>query len=264
MSVSISVFLFLPVVFWLSGIRGEGLLLLFSGMLLYYFRQLLNKPGIKNSLLCLFGFGFLFIIRSSFALSLLPALLAWWLTVSFGARPLKAFSGVYGLLALIVIAGTFMPPGYNVLRPVVERQQLFLALHGNTRFDLTPLHDNIGSFLAVAPEALVNTLLRPWPWEAKGALQWLVALENIIIWGLIVLCLARYRQYIQPVFRHPLAWVLLFVGLSNYLLIGYVVPFPGAIVRYRAMPELFLLCLLALIMSRPSSLNLSPPNGKYT
>ncbi|HSC36409.1 MAG TPA: hypothetical protein VLD19_01010, partial [Chitinophagaceae bacterium] len=253
-SLQLALFLFLPVVFWLSGIRGEGLLLLFSGILLYYFGQLLHQPGIKNSLLCLIGFGLLFIIRSNFAVSLLPALLAWWFTVRFGIKPLKAFAAVYGLLTLAIIASTLLPPQYNALRQVAERQQSFLALHGNTRFDLTPLHNNIGSFLAVAPEALVNTLLRPWPWEAKGALQWLVALENIIVWGLIAWCLARYRQYIKTVFQHPLAWVLLFAALSNYLFIGYVVPFPGAIVRYRAMPELFLLCLLALVMSRKHSL----------
>jgi hypothetical protein len=139
---------------------------------------------------------------------------------------------------------------------VAERQHDFLTLHGNTRFNLTPLKNTPGSFLVVAPEALVNTLLRPWPWEAKGALQWMVTVENIIVWALIVLCLARYRTAVIQVFHHPLAWVLLCVALSNYLFIGYIVPFPGAIVRYRVLPELLLLCLLGIScrMSRHQSI----------
>ena len=245
-SVSISVFLFLPALFWLSGIRAEGLLLLFTGALLYYFRQWITKPRLVNTFLCLISLAILFILRNSFALSLLPALAAWWLCVRFNTNPLKAFGGIYGGLVILLAISSFLPPPYSLLRPIVQRQQSFLSLHGNTRFNLTPLEYNISSFLLVAPEALVNTLLRPWPWEAKGALQWLVALENIVLWGLIIACLARYGKQLQNVFTHPLAWLLLFVALSNYLFIGYVVPFPGAIVRYRVLPELFLLCLLAL------------------
>jgi len=248
--VTISVFLFLPALFWLSGIRAEGFILLFSGILLYYFYQWITKPRIGNSLVCLACFGLLLILRNSFALMLVPALAAWWLSLRFRMGNGKAFGLVYGLLFLLVLVSSFLPPPYNVLRPVVQAQQSFFALHGNTRFNLTPLEYNMTSFLAVAPEALVNTLLRPWPWEAKGALQWLVALENIIVWVLIAVCITRYGKSLRNVFHQPLAWVLLCIALTSYLLIGFIVPFPGAIVRYRVLPELFLLCLLALSLSR--------------
>lgn len=246
----VSLFLFLPALFWLSGIRAEGLLLLFTGLLLYYFYRWITRPGIGNTLVCLLCFGLLFILRSNFALLLVPALVAWWLSLRFRMAAPKAFGLVYGLLFLLVLVSSFLPPPYNILRPVVQAQQSFFALHGNTRFDLTPLEYNMASFLAVAPEALVNTLLRPWPWEAKGALQWLVALENIIVWICIAVCIARGGKTIKLVFHQPLAWVLLCIALTGYLLIGFIVPFPGAIVRYRVLPELFLLCLLALSWSR--------------
>jgi len=249
-ALSISVFLFLPALFWLSGIRAEGLILLFTGLLLYYFSKWIARPRAGNALFCLACFGLLFILRNHFAVLLLPALLAWWLSVRFQIKQVKAFGIIYGVLAVAVVVSSFCPPPFNLLRPVVQAQQSFFALHGNTRFNLTPLEYNTGSFLLVAPEAFVNTLLRPWPWEAKGALQWLVALENGMVWVLIAVCLTRYRGSLSKVFHHPLAWALLCIALSGYLFIGYIVPFPGAIVRYRVLPELFVLCLLATAFSR--------------
>ncbi len=244
--ISVAVFLFLPLVFWLSGIRGDGLLLLFTGVLLYYFAQVLTRPRLVNITVCITSFALAAVIRGGFALSLLPALVAWALCARLRVNPLRAFGSIYILLAILFWGSSFLPSPYNPMHAVVQRQQSFFSLHGNTRFNLTPLQSNAGSFISVAPEALVNTLLRPWPWEAKGALQWLVALENILIWALIILCLTRYRKETMRLFNHPLSWVLLLTALCNYLLIGYVVPFPGAIVRYRAIPELFLLCLLAV------------------
>lgn len=259
--VRVSLFLFVPAVFWLSGIRAEGLILLSCGLLLYYFSRWLVRPRIGNTLLCLAAFAFLFILRDSFALSLLPALLAWWLSARFHVRSPKAFGWVYGLLIILFVAASFLPPPYNPLRYIVQKQQAFLSLQGNTRFNLTPLEYNIPSFLLIAPEAFINTLLRPWPWEAKGALQWLVALENIIVWISIAVVCTRYGARLKNLFLHPLAWALLCLALSNYLEIGYVVPFPGAIVRYRVLPELFLLCLLGLAWKKTSSTRSLTPGG---
>ncbi|HTQ28494.1 MAG TPA: hypothetical protein VMI35_10210, partial [Puia sp.] len=45
---------------------------------------------------------------------------------------------------------------------------------------------------------------------------------------------------------HPLMLCFLFYGISQILLIGFIVPFPGAIVRYKAIPELFIVTALTL------------------
>jgi hypothetical protein len=250
--VQAAIFLFPPLLFWLSGYRGDGLLLLFAGLLLYYFREALVRPRAKNILIVIISFIILFIVRNVFALVLLPVLAAWWISRRYSIKPWKVFTGIYTTAVLLVALSGVLPTAYQPLRKIAERQQAFFILPGNTRFNLTPLSDSPGSFLAVAPEALVNTLLRPWPWEAKGALQWLVAGENILLWALIILCLVRYHHNIKEVFTRPLAWVLLCAALTSYLLTGYIVPFPGAIVRYRAIPELFLLCLLAEVGGRKS------------
>jgi hypothetical protein len=46
--------------------------------------------------------------------------------------------------------------------------------------------------------------------------------------------------------KKPLNLFSLTFGIIFYIFIGYVIPFPGAIVRYKAIPELLLLCVLAI------------------
>jgi len=42
-------------------------------------------------------------------------------------------------------------------------------------------------------------------------------------------------------------FMLLVLGITTYIFIGYIVPFPGAIVRYKAIPALLILCSMASI-----------------
>jgi hypothetical protein len=48
------------------------------------------------------------------------------------------------------------------------------------------------------------------------------------------------------ILREPLILLMLFYGISQILVIGLIVPFPGAIVRYKAIPELLLVITLGL------------------
>ena len=88
-----------------------------------------------------------------------------------------------------------------------------------------------------------NTFLRPFPWEAKGALQLLAAAENIFILTLLIWLLLTIKNDYK-ILNRPFVWMLLFFSFSLYLFVGYTVPFPGAIIRYRIIPELLLLLLI--------------------
>jgi hypothetical protein len=48
---------------------------------------------------------------------------------------------------------------------------------------------------------------------------------------------------------------MLFYGCTQIILIGYVVPFPGALVRYKSIPEVFLLLSFALLLDEKRLLN---------
>lgn len=242
-------FLFPPALFWLSGIRAEGLLMLFTGILLYFFDQWIKHRQIKSGLLVMGSFGMAYIIRDGFAALLVPALLAWWLTIYLNMNAKKIFLFVY-MIAIAGIAGSsfLLPPEFNVLSVIASRQHDFFTLKGNTRFNLTPLNNNLASFIKVLPEALLNTFIRPFFGEAKGLLQWFAAIENISVLLFIALTIFTCKRNGTQNNTRPVVWALALAALFNYILIGYTVPFPGAAVRYKIIPELFLLsaCLMCL------------------
>ncbi len=238
------IFLFPPAVFWLSGYRSEGLIFLFTATFLYYFNKTLAMASLKSLLLMAVSMLALFVLRNGFAILMIPALFSWAWSVKRNAHPLKSFAMVYGLLLALAIASSLFLKEKNAFSLIVNRQHEFLQLKG-TRFTLTPLENNFTSFIKVLPQAAGNVFVRPYLWEAKGALQWMVAIENLVVVLLLLFSLLINRSRFLSSFTHPFALTLLLIVVTNYIVIGYTVPFPGAIVRYKIIPELLLLVLLA-------------------
>ncbi|WP_315814327.1 hypothetical protein [Paraflavitalea speifideaquila] len=248
------IFFFPPVVFWLSGIRTDGLIFLYLSLLLLHAFKWLHQHKKSSILYALLGLIGILILRDMLILLLLPALISWFVTITFNRKPLPVFAIVYSLSILLFFSTAYLPGVPNLPLVIVERQQEFLALKGNTRFQLDPLQPAVESFMNVLPQAVSNTFLRPFLWEAKGFLQLMAAVEIMLCWVLVALALIR-RDKTMPAFSTcPVCWVLLFFSVFLYLFLGYVVPFPGAIVRYKVIPELFLMALLLV--------QIRPPKGK--
>ena len=220
---------FIPsIVFWISSIRSDGLILFSLAVLLYYF----NAMRIKNRATYLFcaiiGMIGLLILRDELLLLILPALLAWWITSRFQLKAWKVFSLVYAITVIL-----FVVTGASSI--VSNRQHEFLELKG-TAFPLNSLEPTVSSFLSIFPQAAANGFLKPFPWEAKGILQFAMV-ADIIFFFMMASFATAYRKNLP---QHPLIWTGILFGLSTILLIGYTVPFPGAIVRYKVVPELIL------------------------
>lgn len=241
----IIIFLFLPTVFWLSGTRAEGMLLFFFGLTL---RGLGKRGAAKFSgssfAMIIAGLIGLLILRNEFALLLVVAMAGYFVAVSMRKRPLAGFLVVYAAAILIFFTSSLVLPGGGFPGAVAARQNEFFQLSG-TAFELDTLTASPGSFLAATPGALVNTLLRPYPWEAQGMPQLLASAETALFLIVFISCWLMRDGDWSSRLRHPLVLMLIVFASSMYLLIGYVVPFPGAIVRYRAVPELLLLCAAA-------------------
>lgn len=234
------IFLFPPIVFWLSGIRADGLIF---GLLALLFSQFYRwmKNGKRSALfLCGLAAGGIVIFRSPLLLLALPALLGWYLTVRRRRRPWPAFFTVYAGCGILFFASVLLP-GNGLPGTVIRRQQSFMELHGNTRYALDSLSPSFTGFIKVLPQAAGNTFLRPWPWEAKGMLQLLSALETGFLCVLLAAALVwpdpRRREYLS----RPLLVTFLFFSCTLYVFIGYSIPFPGAIVRYKSIGEMLLL-----------------------
>jgi hypothetical protein len=236
------IFFFPPLVFWLSGIRGDGMVLFFVALLLLHFRRWLynnNKWSILYFVLGVFG---IIIFRSQVLLLLIPALTAWYISVKFNRKPLATYCWVFATGALLFFATAWFSPQMNLPGVIAQRQHDFMELKG-TRFQLDTLQPTLGSFMRVLPQALSHTFVRPYIWEAQGALQLMTSAAIIIFWLMVIISIIKKDIYWKDLLCKPLILFSLSFGITLYIFIGYTIPFPGAIVRYKAIPELLLLAV---------------------
>jgi hypothetical protein len=199
---------------------------------------------VKHLALTVLGLTGLVIFRSPVLLVLLPGLAAWFIAERWRKKPLPVFAIIYGAGILLLFASVYVSPDTNMLTYIVHRQQEFFQLKGNTVFKLNALEPAAGSFINTLPQAFGNTFLRPFPWEARGALQWMAALETLLIF--LLMAAAIFMGSNRGWMGSPPVWLCIFFGLGMYLFIGYTVPFPGAIVRYKAIPELLFVLAIAM------------------
>ena len=234
---------FIPsVIFWCSGIRAEALILLSIVLLIYNGEAYARKTSARSLIGIFAGFILILLIRYQFLIVFLPAFFAYLISVKKQIYTPVYFIRIVGFSLFLFGLSLFLPPAYQLSRPVQQVQQNFLKLNGNTRYALDSLEPGPVSFIKILPQAIGNSLLRPYPWEGKTLLQSLSSVDVLLmIFGLFyfILCSNRKKQI-----SHPLYWIFLFYGLSLLILIGYTVPFPGAIVRYRSISFLFLFLLL--------------------
>jgi hypothetical protein len=239
-----AVFLVPPVVFWLSGLRADGLLFFAIMLAFREFNKLVSRPALKPVLIFLIALIMILILRSLVLILLVPAFTGWMIVKKTRWSAIRTFAAIYGTCIIIFLGTTLFLPGRNPATVIMDRQRAFFELEGNTRFPLDTLKPEALSFLQVLPQAANNTFLRPYPWEAKGLLQYASVLEVMLFFLLIFLFAFRRIPAWQRVLNHPFTLSLAFFAISLYLVTGYIVPFPGAIVRYKIIGELFLVSVM--------------------
>jgi hypothetical protein len=238
---------FIPTIsFWVSGIRAEGLILLFMALTIYYSVKWLIKPRASYAILTVIGLAGILGFRGVFLLAFIPGFVSWILTNILKRKPLYVFFIVYALAAIVFFGSAMISDKTSLPATVVSRQQEFFQLHAKTVLPLDSLRPSVQSFLKISPQAFSNSLLRPFIWEARGVLQVASAVGVLGFWIMFLLMLFWHeKNWIGSLVR-PISLLCLFYGFSLVLLIGFVVPFPGAIARYNSIPELFMIIAFAI------------------
>lgn len=241
--------LYVPaIVFWLSGIRKDGILFVALALTLFYFDKIVNKDKkmLKNAGFFFTALAILWLLRNFLVMCLLPALLAWSITKRFKAPATLTFLFTY-VFSLIIFFNLSRLPGLpDLAQEVANRQYGFFSLQGKTRLPLDSLYGTPSSYLHVLPQALNHSFFRPYLNESKGLLQLFSALDALLFFALFLGAVFFRKPRWQSALSDPLVLGCLFTSFFGYLIIGYIVPFPGAAVRYKIIFELLFLCVFAV------------------
>lgn len=116
-----------------------------------------------------------------------------------------------------------------------------------SRFELTPLEPSLWSFIRLSPEAIHNALFRPWFFQAGSMFEWAAAIESLFTLIFIMICLVLMRKVHGA--EANLLLMLFTYSVIMLLLIGWVTPVAGAIVRYRVPVYPLLLPAFLLILN---------------
>lgn len=228
-------FLLPSMIYFSSGIHKDGIVFLMLAILIYcVFFSLQEKYFTKKgSLLIFISLVLLFLIRHFIFIALVPALVAWIISVKLRQPVVRTFTIVYlvtGILFFTVGSITSIDPP----EIIVKKQTQYLKLPvSETQIDLTPLSPNFKSFAMNAPQALDHLLLRPYLWELPVRSMLPLNIELAIYQLLVLLFLFFRRKEANAANAGFLYFAILFT-LALFLLIGYIVPNLGSIIRYRS------------------------------
>lgn len=241
---ALSVYLLPSVLFWTSCIHREAALYMLLGFFFYSVDRRALKAAVVFFLLIAY-------FRSAVALTLIGALTVWW-WLSLPSRSLQKktlLAGGLGLLIFLVLAGPLL------LKGLANEQQSFQILTGNSRINLPVLNGTWGNFLHSLPAALFNGWLEPLPGAGGQKIYTAFSIELLLIWATVAFALVRRATVSRPVTPSPrdhFAVCCILFALSGMFIVGLIVPFVGAIVRYRSIYLPFLLApFLHLLCTTP-------------
>jgi len=189
--------------------------------------------------------------RPAIAVGLLPALAIW--TAAEGHIRRRTVLLMAAAFILLIAGLSFFYPDTLTLIPrtLSHRQQEYQSLTGSSRIDLPSLQPSWTSLWDVLPHALLNGLFQPLPGVGGQKVYLFFSLELLFVWIIAIAALAMtlLRRRNHPATSAgvttrplpPISSACLLLALPGMLLIGYIIPFVGAIVRYRSIYLPFLL-----------------------
>ncbi|UAY55454.1 hypothetical protein [Arachidicoccus terrestris] len=238
-------FFFPPFVFWTSGFHRDGLLVSALGFFLFNLQMFLSSRKVVNLLIAFASVGLMLFMRSFWGVSSLIVAIIWLTIINSRQKRIFIALSILFLIFLLFLFG-HASRCINILNSLVEKQQAFLSLHGNSELPMTRLSKEPMSFLMAFLDGMRNLLFKPSLNQiSKSPLYFLVFLENCFVE--LLFCGAIFysikKRIISPLSKVGNNMLLLLV-LINYSIIGVTVPFLGAIVRYKAPFEILLIMVL--------------------
>jgi hypothetical protein len=136
---------------------------------------------------------------------------------------------------LLVFTIDSVVPKIKPLEIITAKQTEYLKLDkAATQIELTALQPGFKSFASNAPQALNHAFLRPYLWELPVKSILPLSIELFFYEVLIVLMIFFRRRDWTADQKQFLFFAIFFI-ISTFLIIGYIVPNLGSLVRYRSL-----------------------------
>lgn len=243
-------FLLPSILFWNAGVLKEPFVMLGLGLLVYALFFPHKKLYILPALILILC------TKEYIFIAALPIIVAALISSYSQIKPWISYTAsILFFCALCALISEFT--SFNFWNIIQKKQAAFINVstlnNAKSQFDVTPLEPNLISILKNSPQAIINTLFRPFPSELKSPLYLLSFIENTLIWllGIYAILKANWKLIISnSIFWFSVSFVLLLA-----LMIGLTVDNSGSLVRYR-MPYLpFLLAIFVYILSQKKKEN---------
>ncbi len=200
-----------------------------------------GKLGAKAIVLGLLALSCIFLFRNYVLIALLPALFTAWLCKVMPLSKTLVVAGSYLLYGTVFFLSGVLSPSASLPEAVVKRKADFaMQATGATDLPMRELRPSVTGFASNTPQAINHGLLRPYLWEFSNRAVWLTALELLAYQLLFVAFIFLRRK--NGVALHVFNIYGLAFFLTMMLIIGYTIPNVGAIVRYRSLVWIFVLC----------------------
>lgn len=234
---------FLPsLLLYTSCVHKDGIIFLGLGIICYiFYRVMSNFTLIRFRYVSFFllAMAVIFLFRNYVIIALVPAMVTAVLCKLLPYKRRIVFLLTYTVFSCLFFLTSLS--SFNLPAAVVQRKADFDALPaGNTDLPMNELHPTIQSFVLNFPQAVNHYLFRPYLWEFPQPAVLLTAIE-LLIYQMMILAWLFFRKK-QPGPIHNFNIFALAFVFNMMLIIGYTIPNVGAIVRYRSIFWLFLLC----------------------
>jgi hypothetical protein len=244
LKILVTCFLLPSVLLYTSCVHKDGIVFICTGLISFIFYSFLeNKDSLRLKSLLIFMLALvtLFLFRNYVLVAMIPALFTAWLCKQLPYPKKKVIGVSYSIYALLFFLSSYIHPSLSLPGAVIKRKADFAAVGAaNTNIAMNELYPTIKSFLLNLPQALNHSLFRPYLWEFSSPGIILTALELLAYEMLFIAYIFFRNRKVSVVNFYNVYGFAFFVTMM--LIIGYTIPNLGAIVRYRSMVWIFILC----------------------
>lgn len=242
LAIFVTVYLSPSILFWTSGILKETHTILIVGLYFMTISKWIKTNQYKYIVWTLILAFFLILVRTYLSMIILFATFILFLLKKIEYKKavtqlfVLLFSGI-GIITLIY----FLP--IDIFETIRDKQNAFIYIgsSANSFFNIPPIQEPI-DLLLLFPTAIINVFLQVQLFSFDSWLYIFPIIENIDILFFCFLSIRYYKAVPKEARKYLVTLILIYI-LSTWL-IGLTVPIQGAIARYKAISQPFLLMFI--------------------